>query len=95
MRCFAERYQSQVPISALRGAGLDALGDAIDAATAGRFVALEVLIPYGREEMLHELRQHGELLRVEYTDRGTYVQGRAPRELAQRFRGYATNAPPR
>jgi len=94
MRCFAERYRSQVPISALRGAGLDALGDAIDAATADRFVALEVLIPYGREEMLHELRQHGDLQRVEYTDRGTYAQGRAPSELAHRFRDYATSIPP-
>ena len=94
MRCFDERYRSQVPISALRGTGLDALGDAIDAATAGRFVSLEVLIPYGREEMLHELRQHGDLQRVEYTDRGTYAQGRAPRELAHRFRDYATTVPP-
>lgn len=94
MRCFGERYRSQVPISALRGTGLDALGDAIDAATTGRFVSLEVLIPYGREEMLHELRQHGDLQRVEYTDRGTYAQGRAPRELAHRFRDYATTVPP-
>ena len=94
MRCFGERYRSQVPISALRGTGLDALGDAIDAATVGRFVSLEVLIPYGREEVLHELRQHGDLQRVEYTDRGTYAQGRAPRELAHRFRNYATTVPP-
>jgi GTPase len=89
-RAFGERYATLVPISALRGTGLDALGDAIDAAGADRLVALEVLVPYGREEVLQELRQYGGLERVEYTERGTYVRARAPRELAHRFRPYVT-----
>jgi GTP-binding protein HflX len=91
MRAFSERYTTLVPISALGGSGLDALGDAIDAATADRYVALEVLIPYGREGVLQELRQYGGLERVEYRERGTYVRGRAPRELAHRFQAYATD----
>jgi GTP-binding protein HflX len=91
MRAFSERYATLVPISALRGLGLDALGDAIDAATADRYVALEVLIPYGREGVLQELRQYGGLERVEYRERGTYVRGRAPRELAHRFQAYVTD----
>jgi len=91
MRAFSERYPSLVPISALRGAGLDALGDAIDGATADRYVALEVLVPYGREGVLQELRRYGDLERVEYTERGTYARGRAPRELADRFRPYTTD----
>jgi GTP-binding protein HflX len=91
MRAFSERYATLVPISALRGSGLDALGDAIDAATADRYVALEVLIPYGREGVLQELRQYGGLERVEYRERGTYVRGRAPRELAHRFQAYTTD----
>jgi GTPase len=91
MRAFSERYPTLVPISALRGSGLDALGDAIDAATADRYVPLEVLIPYGREGVLQELRQYGGLERVEYRERGTYVRGRAPRELAHRFEPYATD----
>jgi len=91
MRAFSERYATLVPISALRGSGLDALGDAIDAATAGRYVALEVLIPYGAEGMLQELRQYGGLECVEYREQGTYVRGRAPRELAHRFQPFATD----
>jgi len=91
MRAFSERYATLVPISALRGSGLDALGDAIEAATADRFVALEVLVPYGSEGVLQELRRYGELERVEYTERGTYARGRAPREHADRFREYATD----
>ena len=91
MRAFSERYSTPVPISALRGSGLDALGDALDAATADRYVALQVLVPYGREGVLQELRQYGGLERVEYTERGTYARGRAPRELADRFRPYAAD----
>ncbi|HYW24478.1 MAG TPA: GTPase HflX [Terriglobales bacterium] len=91
MRAFSERYAAPVPISALRGSGLDALGDAIDAATGDRYVPLEVLIPYGREGMLQELRQYGGLESVEYRERGTYVRGRAPRELAHRFQPYQTD----
>ncbi len=89
-RAFGERYASLVPISALRASGLEALGDALDEASADRLVALEVLVPYGREEVLQELRQYGGLERVEYTERGTYARARAPRELAHRFRAYAT-----
>jgi GTPase len=91
MRAFSERYAALVPISALRGSGLDALGDAIDAATADRYVALEVLVPYGREGVLQELRQYGGLERVEYREGGTYARGRAPRELAHRFQPYQTD----
>ena len=91
MRAFGERYAALVPISALRGSGLDALGDAVDGATADRYVALEVLVPYGREGVLQELRKYGGLERVEYTERGTVARGRAPRELVHRFRPYATD----
>jgi len=91
MRAFGERYRTLVPISALRGLGLDALGDAIEAATADRYVALEVLIPYGQEGVLQELRQYGGLEGIEYTERGTYARARAPREVAHRFRPFATD----
>jgi GTPase len=91
MRAFSERYAALVPISALRGSGLDALGDAIDEVTADRYVALEVLVPYGREGVLQELRQYGGLERVEYREGGTFARGRAPRELAHRFQPYQTD----
>jgi GTPase len=67
MQAFGERYPSLVPISALGAIGLEALGEAVDHATDDRFVALEVLVPYGREGVLQELRQFGGLERVEYT----------------------------
>jgi len=88
MRYFGERYPALVPISALRGTGLDGLGDALDRASDDGFVRLEVLVPYGSETVLQELRQFGGLEEVAYTERGTVARGRAPREHANRFQPY-------
>jgi GTP-binding protein HflX len=85
---FAERYQLLVPVSALRRVNLEALAEAIDRASDENLVAIELMVPYGRESVLQELRQVGGLEEVEYTDRGTYARGRAPREIANRFRAY-------
>ncbi len=83
-----ERYPVVVPVSALRGRGLDALGDAIDAAMRPDMVAVELLVPYGRENVLHELRLVGGLEGTEYTDAGTRAHGRAPRGSLHRFEEY-------
>jgi GTPase len=85
---FSQRYPTVVPISALQSSGMDQLKQAIDAASEGEMVALELLVPYGREEVLNELRQVGGLERTEYTDRGTLASGRAPRQAVHRFEEY-------
>jgi GTP-binding protein HflX len=77
-----------VPISALQRSGLEQLKEAVDAAPGGEMVVLELLVPYGREGVLNELRQVGGLERTEYTDRGTLARGRAPREAVHRFEEY-------
>jgi GTP-binding protein HflX len=87
-KTFAERYPRLVTISALREVGLDRLGDALDEASEGQLVPLELLVPYGEESVLQELRQLGGVDRVEYTERGTYARGRAPRQAAHRFQPY-------
>ena len=51
-------------------------------------VALELLVPYGREGVLNELRQVGGVERTEYTERGTLARGRAPRQVVHRFEEY-------
>jgi GTP-binding protein HflX len=85
---FAERYPLLVPLSALRRVNLEGLAEAIDTASDENLVAIELMVPYGRESVLQELRQVGGLEEVEYTDRGTYARGRAPREIANRFSAY-------
>jgi GTPase len=88
VRAFADRYPVVVPVSALSGQGLDALLEALDLTAQPEMVAVELLIPYGREGVLHELRQVGGLERTEYTQAGTRARGRAPREALRRFDQY-------
>ena len=85
----AERYPSAVPISAAQRTGLDELLRTIDRASRGDAVALEILVPYGREGVLAELRRIGGVDRTEYVAGGTKAWGWAPRHAARRFQEYA------
>jgi len=80
-----ERYPGAVPISAVKRTGLDALLEALDQATRHDPVPVEILVPYGREAVLAELRRVGGVERTEYIEGGTLAWGWAPRALAGRF----------
>jgi len=88
LKAMGEHYPDAVPISATRRAGLEPLLERLDQLTGAQMVALELLVPYGRESVLAELRQLGGLERTEYTERGTMAWARAPREALHRFRQY-------
>ena len=85
---FAERYPGAVAISATSRTGFDPLLAALDEASRGDAVALEILVPYGREAVLAELRKIGGVERTEYVDGGTRAWGWAPRHAARRFETY-------
>jgi GTP-binding protein HflX len=86
-----ERYPDAVAISAVRRTGLTDLLAAIDRASRSDSVALEILVPYGREGVLAELRRIGGVERTEYVEGGTRAWGWAPRSAAGRFTVYAAN----
>jgi GTP-binding protein HflX len=85
----SERYPGGVPISATNRTGLDQLLHAVDVASRGDAVPLEILVPYGREGVLAELRRIGGVERTEYVASGTRAWGWAPRHAARRFDRYA------
>ncbi|HKW06290.1 MAG TPA: GTPase HflX [Candidatus Dormibacteraeota bacterium] len=89
----SERYPAAVPISATSRIGLDQLLDAIDLTSRGDAVSLEILVPYGREGVLAELRRIGGVDRTEYVDGGTRAWGWAPRHAARRFQDFSVGAP--
>jgi GTPase len=89
------RYPGAVAISAVRRTGFDELLREIDRASRGETVQLEILVPYGREGVLAELRKIGGVERTEYVESGTRAWGWAPRHVAGRFMTYAVpEAPP-
>jgi 50S ribosomal subunit-associated GTPase HflX len=83
------RYPGAVAISALNRSGLPALLEAIDQASRGEVVKVELLVPYGREGVLAELRRIGGVDRTEYVEGGTRAWGWVPRHAARRFESYA------
>jgi GTPase len=84
-----ELYPNAVPISATSRSGLDQLLNAVDVASRGDAVPLEILVPYGREGVLAELRRIGGVERTEYVADGTHAWGWAPRHAARRFDDFA------
>ena len=84
----AERYRRVVPVSALTGAGIDDLLTVLEEVASRDLVPIRVLIPYGREGVLHELRQLGGLEGSEFTEGGTLAWGRAPRASLHRFQQF-------
>lgn len=89
MQAFGARYPVVVSISALQGQGLEDLGEALARATQADLVDMELLVPYGREEVLVELRREGIVDETSYTDRGTLARARAPRHALHRFQAFA------
>jgi len=85
----AARYPSAVPISATSRTGLTDLLHAMDRASRGDMVELEILVPYGNESVLAALRRIGGVERTEYVEGGTRAWGWVPRHAAGRFEVYA------
>jgi len=89
LAAMSERYSSRVvPVSATQGGGMDELLAAIEDASRGDAVGLDLLVPYGRENVLASLRRIGGIDRTEYVDAGTRAWGWAPRHAAARFEPY-------
>jgi GTP-binding protein HflX len=85
------RYPGAVAISSTKRTGLVELVGALDQASRTDAVPVEILVPYGREGVLAELRKIGGVDRTEYVDGGTRAWGWAPRHAARRFETYAAN----
>ncbi|EFO79248.1 GTP-binding proten HflX [Oscillochloris trichoides DG-6] len=77
-----------IAVSAQRGWGLDQLGERIVTALSEGMVALKVLIPYQRNDLVSLWHRRGVIDREEYIGEGTHIQGRIPRTLAPQFSQY-------
>ncbi|MGH7763955.1 MAG: GTPase HflX, partial [Candidatus Dormibacteraceae bacterium] len=83
------RYPGAVSISATQQTGLEGLTAALDQATRGDVVPVEILVPYGSESVLATLRKIGGVERTEYVATGTRAWGWVPRHAAGRFEAFA------
>lgn len=86
------REPSAILVSALTGAGLPALTDAIAAALPRPQTLVTVLLPYGRGDLVSKLHRFGELTAEEHTAEGTRVSARVSAPLAAELAPYAVIA---
>nr|WP_240695692.1 GTPase HflX [Candidatus Chloroploca sp. Khr17] len=77
-----------VAVSAQRGWGLDHLASRIEQALGEAMVALDVLIPYQRNDLVSLWHRRGVIEQEEYAGDGTHILGRIPRDLAAQFGPY-------
>jgi GTP-binding protein HflX len=83
------RHPGAVAISATTGGGLQQLLVAMDEASRGDTVNLEILVPYGSESVLAAMRRIGGVGGTEYVEGGTLVWGWVPRHAMRRFEAFA------
>jgi GTPase len=84
-----ERYPDAVAVSAVNRTGFELLLSALEAASREDVVSVDLLVPYGSEQVLHDLRQVGGVERTEYVGAGTRAWGWVPRRALHRFQPYA------
>jgi GTP-binding protein HflX len=89
------RYPGAVAISAANRTGFPELLAAIEKASRGEVVTVELLVPYGREGVLADLRRIGGVDRTDYVEGGTRAWGWVPSHAMRRFEPYEAKPAPR
>lgn len=86
-------YPNAVPVSALRGIGLDVLRGKIAQVLAESMEAICALIPFAKSELVELFYRRGHVEREEHCSEGTFVAGRIPRSLHGYYTpyGYISN----
>ena len=85
LEMLSEEYPQSVQMSALTGEGVEGLLATIDRALKHHMAQVDVLIPYGRGDLVALMHEHGVVEQEEHTEHGTQLHGRLPVELAGRY----------
>jgi len=79
-------------VSALTGTGIDDLLHCISSALQAQFVALDVLIPYDRGDLVALFHQYGTIEHESYEERGTRLRGHIPTNHSGQFATFGRTA---
>nr|BBH90696.1 GTPase HflX [Thermosporothrix sp. COM3] len=78
----------QVKVSALTGEGIVQLLHCISEQLIQQFVAMDVLIPYDRGDLVAQFHQYGTIEHEEYMEKGTHLRGYLPENRSGAFYAY-------
>jgi GTP-binding protein HflX len=79
-------------VSALTGTGIDDLLRCISATLQAQFVALDVLVPYDRGDLVALFHQYGTIEHESYEECGTHLRGHIPANHSGQFAPYRRTA---
>ncbi|CAN5258165.1 MAG: GTPase HflX [Acidimicrobiia bacterium] len=82
-------HPDAVAVSALTGAGIDELVEAIAARLEGTTTEIDVVVPYHRGDVVARLHQTGEVLGEDHVAGGTRLKVKLPKIDADRFLEFA------
>jgi GTP-binding protein HflX len=80
-------------VSARTGEGIDALRRRMAELAAPTDVAVDVLIPYDRGDLVARVHADGRVQQADHAADGTRIQARVPAALAAGLRGFSTESP--
>jgi GTPase len=78
----------KVSVSALNGAGIEALLNCVSATLMEQFDALDVTIPYDRGDLVAQFHQFGKIDLEEYNETGTHLRGYMPANHSGLFKAF-------
>jgi GTPase len=82
-------YLEVVPVSALRGEGLERMREVIAEVLAEQLRPVDVVLPYSAQELLAALHREGVVQSERFEPEGVHVRGSAPPGLAARIAAVA------
>lgn len=89
-RCaLSKRFPGSVVVSAETGEGVDELVRAIARAATASEVAMEVLVPFARGDLVSVAHSRCTVVAESYDERGTALTLRVPQDLTASFKDYA------
>jgi GTP-binding protein HflX len=86
-----DEFERAVAVSALTGAGTDALLNVIEFELYQGMTEVEARIPYSQARLAALMREHGQLLEERHLARSIVLHGRVPNHLLTAYRPYMRN----
>jgi GTP-binding protein HflX len=78
-------FERAVPISGLRGEGIDTLLSVIEQSLVQKLMTIKVQIPYAQGRLISLFHEHGVVEGVEHTDSAILIVGRIPERFQAEF----------
>ncbi len=86
----ASEYEAVVPLSALKGTGLETLLKEIERVLTLRMKSVRVLIPYARGDLVAYVHKHGVVIGEEHTEHGVILTAQVTLDTLTRLRSADT-----